>query len=310
MIDERPVVLVLMGGPDAEREVSLMSGRQVAQALRDSGRYQVIEQVIDQPTVADLQYVPADVVFPVLHGHWGEGGPLQEVLEVLGLPYVGSGPQAAAVAMDKPATKSIVAAEGVRTPAGCRLEPGQPCRLALPLVLKPIDDGSSVDLHICRTEQQLAAARDVLHRRRGTVMAEQFIAGREVTAGIVCGDPVPLIEIIPAPDVPFYDYQAKYFRDDTRYVLDPELPAGAAAACTEAAMLAFDLLGCRDVARADFIVNDDGAWFLEINTMPGFTTHSLLPMAAASQGCDMPALCSVVVEAALARSPLHVPHHG
>ncbi len=300
-----------MGGPDAEHEVSLMSGRQVAQALRDSGRYQVIEQVIDRPTMADLQYVPADVVFPVLHGHWGEGGPLQEVLELLGLPYVGSDPRAAAVAMDKPATKSIVSPQGVRAPADCRLEAGQPCPLDLPLVLKPIDDGSSVDLHICRTEQQLAAARAALHPDRGPVMAEQFIAGREVTAGIVCGEAMPLIEIIPSREVAFYDYQAKYFRDDTRYVLEPELPQGVSQACTEAALLAFSLLGCRDVARADFIVNDDGAWFLEINTMPGFTTHSLLPMAAARQGHDMPSLCSRLVEAASARLPEPLTtHHG
>ena len=108
-------------------------------------------------------------------------------------------------------------------------------------------------------------------------MAEQLVLGREVTAGIVCGEPLPLIEIIATTD---YDYQAKYFSDDTRYVLDPPLPPGAAEACTRSALTAFDELGCRDVARADFIVNDQGAWFLEINTMPGFTTHSLLPMAA------------------------------
>ncbi len=290
-----------MGGPDAEHEVSLMSGRQVAQALRDSTRYEVIEQVIDRPTVADLQYVPAEVVFPALHGPWGEGGPLQEVLELLGLPYVGSGPEAAAVAMDKPATKAIVSSAGVRIPVDCELEAGMPCPLDLPLVLKPIDEGSSIDLHICRTREQLTKARAALHPEHGPVMAEQFIAGREVTVGIVCGEPTPLIEIIPSPEVAFYDYRAKYFRDDTRYVLDPRLPPGTADACTEAAVSAFDLLGCRDVARADFIVNNDGAWFLEINTMPGFTTHSLLPMAAARQGHDMPSLCGRLVESAMAR---------
>ncbi len=310
MIDGRPAVLVLMGGPDAEHEVSLMSGRQVAQALRDSTRYEVIEQVIDQPTVTDLQYLPADVVFPVLHGPWGEGGPLQEVLELLGLPYVGSGPRAAAVAMDKPATKSIVRSAGVRCPTDRRLEAGQPCPLDLPLVLKPIDDGSSIDLHICRTGEQLDAARAQLHPRRGPIMAEQFIAGREVTAGIVCGQATPLVEIIPSREVAFYDYQAKYVRNDTRYEIDPELPPGAAQECTEAAVTAFSLLGCRDVARADFIVNDEGAWFLEINTMPGFTTHSLLPMAT-RRDCDMPSLCSRLVESAMARMEAQAPAtHG
>ncbi len=143
-------------------------------------------------------------------------------------------------------------------------------------------------------------------------MAERLVVGREVTAGIVCGEPLPLIEIIPAPDAGFYDYRAKYFRDDTRYVLEPDLPAGTAQACTEAALQAYNLLGCRDLARADFIVNDLGAWFLEINTMPGFTTHSLLPMAAARLGQDMPTLCGRLVEAALARSEVSVgaAHHG
>ncbi len=310
MTDGRPTVLVLMGGPDAEHEISLMSGREVAQALRDSGRYDVIERVVDRPTVAVLQTQGADVVFPVLHGRWGEGGPLQAVLQTLGLPYVGSGPRAAAVAMDKLSTKRLVSARGVLTPPDCRLETGRHCPLDPPLVLKPIDDGSSVDLHMCRTEQQVAAAREILHRRRGAIMAEQLVTGREVTAGIVCGEPMPLIEIVPSPEVPFYDWQAKYFRDDTRYELDPDLPPGAAEACTRSALTAFGLLGCRDVARADFIVNDRGAWFLEINTMPGFTTHSLLPMAAARLGLDMASLCSKLVEAALARTPAHTAHHG
>ena len=294
-----------MGGPDAEHEISLMSGREVAQALRDSDRYDVIEQVVDRPTAATLPAHGTDVVFPVLHGRWGEGGPLQEVLETLDLPYVGSGPRAAAVAMDKQATKRIVAAHGVLTPPDCRLSAGGLCPLVPPLVLKPIDDGSSVDLHMCRTEQQVAAAREILHRRRGAIMAEQLVTGREVTAGIVCGEPMPLIEIVTSPEVPFYDYQAKYFRDDTRYELNPDLPAGTAQACTRSALAAFDLLGCRDVARADFVVNDRGAWFLEINTMPGFTTHSLLPKAAAHRGMDMASLCSRLVDAALTRTPAH-----
>ncbi len=296
-----------MGGPDAEQEISLMSGREVAQALRDSGLYDVIERVVGRPTVAELRTAGADVVFPVLHGQWGEGGPLQEILETLEVPYVGSGPRAAAVAMNQQKAKRIVSTRGVLTPPDCRLEAGGHCPLDPPLVLKPIDDGSSVDLYMCHTEQQVSAARATLHPRRGAVMAEQLVMGREVTAGIVCGEPLPLIEIIAETG---YDWHAKYFSDDTRYVLDPDLPPGAAEACTRSALTAFDLLGCRDVARADFIVNDRGAWFLEINTMPGFTTHSLLPMAAARQRLDMASLCSRLVGAALARIPAHTVHHG
>lgn len=299
MKDGRPAVVVLMGGPDAEREVSVLSGREVARALRACDRFEVLEQVIDRPDETALDAIGGDVVFPVLHGHWGEGGPLQEILERLGRPYVGSGPRAAALAMDKPATKRIVSAHGVRTPPDCCIRPGDPCRLAPPLVLKPIDDGSSVDLRICLTAEEVEAARAELHPRRGPLMAERYVAGREITAGVLGGEVLPLIEITPA--VAFYDYDAKYLRDDTRYTVDPDLPPRVAAACTEAALIAFHRLGCRDVGRADFIVDEHGAWFLEINTMPGFTTHSLLPMAAAHRGLDMPALCRGLVDGALAR---------
>ena len=303
--DARPAVLVLMGGPDAEREISLYSGRAVAQALRDSGRFRVIEQEIDRPTPADLAGLGGDVVFPVLHGRFGEGGPLQETLEAIGLPYVGSPPQASALAMNKLTTKRLLAVEGVPLPVDCRLEATDPCPLEPPLVLKPIDDGSSVDLRICRTAGEVAAARAGLHHRRGAIMAERYIAGREVTVGIIDDTPLPLIEIIPADDVEFYDFEAKYFRDDTRYTIEPQLPAGVADQCTHLAMVAFNRLGCRDLARVDFMVDDEGPWFLEINTIPGFTTHSLVPMAAARAGLDMPELCAKLVGAALARSEAH-----
>ncbi len=292
-----------MGGPDAEHEVSLMSGSEIAQALRDSARFDVIEQIIDKPTADELRPLGGDVVFPALHGHWGEGGPLQQILEQLGLPYIGSEPHTAALAMDKLATKRIVSTEGVRCPTDRRLVADDPCALDPPLVLKPIDDGSSVDLYICRCNDEVADARAKLHPKRGAIMAEQYIAGREITVGIVCDRPLPLIEIIPGAGVEFYDYQAKYHRDDTEYIIDPDLPAEVAQQCTDVAMLAFDRLGCRDVARVDFMLDDDGPWFLEINTMPGFTTHSLVPMAAAKIGLNMPALCAKLADAALSRAP-------
>jgi D-alanine-D-alanine ligase len=302
VIDGRPAVLVLMGGPDAEREVSLLSGGGVAQALRESGRFEVIERVVDEPAAEDLAAMGGDVVFPALHGPWGEGGTLQTMLETAGLPYVGSRPPAAALAMDKLATKHIVSAAGVRTPCAQRLEAGDPCDLYPPLVLKPIDDGSSVDLHICRDAGEVASIRDRLHPARGAVMAEPFVAGREITAGIVGDHVLPLVEIIPSAAVEFYDYEAKYIRDDTQYTVDPQLPGNIGEQCRRAAVLAFNRVGCRDLARVDFIVGDDGPWFLEINTMPGFTTHSLVPMAAAATGLDMPALCGMLVDAALDRS--------
>jgi D-alanine-D-alanine ligase len=299
-------VLVLMGGPDAEREVSLHSGSEVAAALRASGRFGVVHDVIDKPGLEELREIAGgcDVVFPALHGHWGEGGPLQELLEELGLPYVGTKPQAAALAMDKLKTKAIVTTDGVPTPASQELTTiSDRCTIAPPLVLKPVDDGSSVDLRICRTPGSVAAARKDLHPKRGRLMAEAYIQGRELTAGIICDQSLPLIEIIPAKAVEFYDYQAKYTRDDTRYVIDPPLPPDVAQQCVQMAMKSYTRLECRDIARVDIMLDaQNRLWFLELNTMPGFTTHSLVPMAARTIGLEMPALCAKLVQAALARS--------
>jgi D-alanine-D-alanine ligase len=302
VINGRSAVLVLMGGPDAEREVSLLSGGAVAQALRECGRFDVIEQVVDEPSAEELAARGGDVVFPVLHGPWGEGGALQEILDAVGMPYVGSRPTAAALAMDKLAAKQAVSTVGVRTPCAQRLESGDACELSPPVVLKPIDDGSSVDLYICRRAADIASARSRLHPARGAVMAEPYVAGREVTVGILGNQPLPLVEIVPSEAVEFYDYEAKYLRDDTQYVVDPRLPGDLEEQCMHAAVAAFNRVGCRDLARVDFILSDDGPWFLEINTMPGFTTHSLVPMAAAALGLDMPALCGLLVDAALDRS--------
>jgi D-alanine-D-alanine ligase len=312
-VSERPTVLVLMGGPDAERPVSIDSGTAVANALRAGDRLAVASatiDVVDPPALLELAARhDADVVFPVLHGTWGEGGPLQDVLETTGLPYVGSGPRASAWAMDKLATKETMRAAGVPTPEAVALEPGDACRLAPPLVLKPIDEGSSVDLRICRTTDEIEAARRVLHPRRGCLLAERYIEGRELTVGLLDDDVLPLIEIVPG--VEFYDYAAKYERDDTRYVLSPALPAGVEEQCIAAATAAFRRLGCRDLARVDFMLDDAGAWFLEINTMPGFTDHSLVPMAARARGIEMPELCTRLAETALTRArPPAVPGPG
>ncbi|MDY7108095.1 MAG: D-alanine--D-alanine ligase [Planctomycetota bacterium] len=298
-------VLILSGGPDAERAVSLMSGAAVAEALRRIDRFRVVSEVIDRPTADRLRPLiereKVDVIFPVLHGRWGEGGALQEILEDLGRAYVGSRPRPAALAMDKLTTKTLLADDDVPTPPARPLRPEDDCDLGPPLVIKPIDDGSSVDLRICRTKEQIAAARAELHPRRERLMAERYIAGRELTVGIVCGEALPLIEIIPSDAVEFYDYQAKYERDDTRYIVEPEVPAEIDLRCRELALLAFRRLGCRDLARVDFMLDARGPWLLEVNTMPGFTSHSLVPLAARHTGVDMSALCATLVDAAAAR---------
>ena len=300
----RPRVLVLMGGPDAEREVSLMSGAEVTKALVASAQFEVLPRTIVRTTAEDILAERPDAIYPILHGPWGEGGPLQEILEGIerthGIGFVGPRAKPAATAMNKVATKSIAASVGVRTPRARQVVRGEPLDLAAPLVLKPSNDGSSVDLRICRTDAEVAAARAELEPRREHLMAEEYIRGREMTVGIVNGEVLPIIEIV--PNVEFYDYEAKYTRDDTRYVLDPELPAGVADEMRAATRRVFDAVGLRDVARADFMVDARGAWFLEINTAPGMTTHSLVPMASRHRGVDTPQLCASLVRAAMARA--------
>ena len=300
----KPRVLVLMGGPDAERDVSLMSGAEIVRALTSIGAFDVVPLTVLCPTAEELLAAKPDVIFPIVHGPFGEGGPLQEILESIaqtrGIGYVGPKPQPARVAMHKLATKQVASSVGVRTPRSREVRRGEPLDLLPPLVLKPSNDGSSVDLRICRSAAEVDAARVELELKREFLMAEEFIAGREMTVGIVDGEVLPIIEIVPA--VEFYDYQAKYFRDDTRYVVAPELPANIAEEMRNATKAVFTALGLRDVARADFIVDERGAWFLEINTAPGMTTHSLVPMASRHCGVDMPELCARLVRAAMARA--------
>lgn len=298
-------VLVLAGGPDAERAVSLASAKAVAAALRE--RYAVEYHEIDRPDAASLAALPGDVVFPVLHGRWGEGGPLQDLLEADGRPYVGSGPRAARLAMDKLASKLAAARCGVTTAAAGVLNADDPTPpIDLPVVIKPVFEGSSVGLHICRDlDGWDAAVRAVRADGRTDVyMVERFVAGREVTQPLVEIEGVltamPAVEIVPAAGS--YDYAAKYERTDTRYVVGPELPPGVAERMASASLAIARAMGVRHLARVDFIlpagIGGCEPSFLEINTMPGFTATSLLPKAAATRGLDMPGLCALLVEAA------------
>lgn len=290
---DRIEVAVLRGGPDAEREVSLASGARVLAALRRDPRFKVIDHVIDRPGREDLLALGADVVFPVLHGPFGEGGELQKRLEDAGLPYVGSGPQASQLAMDKHATKLACVEAGVPTASWARLTKGEDCPIEVPLVIKPIAEGSSVGVRICRTSAEVNDARAELENRHPQLMAETFIEGRELTVGIVLGQILPIIEI--RTSVEFYDYEAKYERDDTDYLIDPELPEAIREACLAHARTTFGALGCRDLARVDFMLDQQGLWMLEANTMPGFTDHSLVPMAARHVGMEMTRLCAELV---------------
>lgn len=302
-------VLVLGGGPDAEREVSLKSAAGVAGALREAGKYEVRHQTIDRLDLRSLRALAGDVVFPVLHGGWGEGGPLQDLLEQDGRPYVGCGPRAARIALDKVLTKSVALRMGVPTAEFSIFNAADDaCPLPLPVVIKPVHEGSSVGLSICRDAAQWAKARafvanDVAEHRTRVYMVERLIEGREITSGILdaAGEkPVllPLVEIAAASGV--YDYEAKYNRNDTRYTANPVLLPGVDQVIKQYALRLARGAEIRHLCRVDFILDrTNTAWLLEVNTMPGFTDHSLVPMAAKAAGIDFPGLCVRLVELAL-----------
>jgi D-alanine-D-alanine ligase len=303
-------VLVLGGGPDAERPVSLESAKGVVEALRANKSIDVVDRTISRITPDELASMPGDCIFPVLHGAYGEGGPLQDLLELDGRPYVGSGPRASRQAMDKVATKVVAGRLDIPTPEWAIIDTRDPGHaMRPPLVVKPVHDGSSVGLHICRTDADVdraigAAREDQARQNHRAYMTERMVSGaREITVGLLDNEPLPLIEIRPAEGV--YDYEAKYTRDDTQYELDPDLPPGVATTIREHSVALARELGARHLARVDFMLDADGiAWLLELNTIPGFTTHSLVPMAARRAGLDMTALCTRLVELAMRDAPV------
>ena len=296
---KRLAVTVLMGGPDAEREISIASGTAVATALEHADKFDVDVRCIELPTADEIATIKADVVFPVLHGPFGEGGPLQSMLELEGIPFVGSSSKVSHDAMDKVITKQIATQIEIQTPTWCVVTKDEPCAIAPPLVLKPINDGSSLDIVICYNDDQVSSARSKLHQTRPSLLVEKYVSGREITVAIVNGTPLPIIEIIPPSDLKTYDFAAKYERDDTQFVVDPCLPTND---CEKKAIKLYEAMGVQDIARVDFLIDTEGEWLLEINTMPGFTNHSLVPMAALHAGIEMTELCTGLVEAASIRT--------
>jgi D-alanine-D-alanine ligase len=292
---DRLNVLVLGGGPDRERTVSIRSAAAVETALREAG-HTVLQADVTPENDSALQ-TPADVVFPVLHGRFGEGGPLQRLLEAHKLRYVGARPRAAAVAMDKCAAKQAADRLGVPTPPYQQLGPRTPLTLEPPLVIKPLTEGSSFGVELCETAEQAAAARARQNKHFAFLLAERCVRGREITVGIVGRQILPAIEILPKSG--FYDFEAKYESDQTEYNFEIDLPQAVLDKLNEYAWTMFEGIDCRHLARVDFLVDaDQRPWFLEINTMPGFTDHSLIPMAAAKAGMPMPDLCDRLVRLA------------
>lgn len=300
-------VTVLMGGPSPEREVSLMSGSAIAEGLT-AADHRVTRADISPADASALDRPGIDVVFIALHGTFGEDGGVQQLCEDRHLRYIGSPPQASALAMDKVASRARFVAAGLTVPKGLLLTPAEGPRqtdalnrLGLPVVLKPVDGGSSVDITIAKTPSSRDEAVAALLDRYGWALAEEFVAGREFTVGILGRRPLPVLEVVPARE--FYDYTAKYADDSgTRYVFDHGLPGAVVKALQASALTAHEALGCRDLSRVDFILTPGGLPVaLEVNTIPGFTSHSLVPMAAAKAGLSFPQLVDRIVMLAMQR---------
>lgn len=303
-------VTVLHGGPDREAPVSEQSAQTIANALREAGHDVALASIhpddlsaIDR--LADAAPVAKTVVFPALHGPWGEGGPLQQLLEARDLAYVGCRPDAAALCMDKHQTKACLLERGLPTPPWQQLRQGDQPTLELPIVLKAVCEGSSFGVHICHEPDQVRPSLDDLLASYPTVLAERFVAGRETTVGVIIDQPSPQAQLMPLPMIEIkpatasYDFQAKYERDDTRYEFEFDFPKPVIDRMAQLAIETCEWLGVRHLARVDFRVDESQTpWILEVNTMPGFTSHSLLPKAAAHHGLSLPALCDRLASAA------------
>jgi len=298
-------VTVLYGGPSAEREVSLVSGKAVIEGLRSMG-HEVFASDVSPTDLSGLDR-PADVVFPVLHGQFGESGELQEILEQRRLAFVGSGSAASKLGMDKVTTKQAWEKAGLPTPpykivtAADRPFPQVPYSC----VVKAISSGSSIDVFVCKAPAELpAAATEAMEqvvKRHGRALVEKFISGPELTVGLLEEKPLAPIRIVPKRE--FFDYEAKYKASDTEHRFDTGLSPELIARCQELARKANAVVGARDLARIDIMIDQDTnqPYLLEINTLPGFTPKSLLPEAAKHSGIEFGPLVDRLVRRAHAR---------
>jgi D-alanine-D-alanine ligase len=294
-------VAVLMGGRSAEREISLKSGAMVLAALRregiDAHHFDPRDQGLDQLIAQKF-----DRAFIALHGRFGEDGTVQGALEYLGIPYTGSGVMASALAMDKWRTKLLWQAAGIPTPPYEVLSrdsdfAGVGARIGLPLMVKPAREGSSIGMSKVTSVEKIQPAFELAARYDDVIIAERFVEGTELTAAILGDEALPLIRL-ETPRV-FYDYEAKYFSNDTRYLCPCGLPALEEKRLQATALAAFQLLGCRGWGRVDIMLGTDRQpYLLEVNTIPGMTDHSLVPMAARAQGISFEALVIRILEAA------------
>ncbi len=318
-------IAVLMGGLSSEREVSLASGKEVARALREV-KHDVVEIDVRDELDASRAASPSsnnkalagfvtnpdiascDVVFVALHGGAGEDGTVQALLDVMGKPYTGSGMLASALAMDKVLSKRVFEQAGVMTPAWRSVERANLANVEAavadlggpPVVTKPRNQGSTIGISIVKEEAELKTAVESSLKYSPDVLVEKYIAGREMTVGVLGDSPLPVIEI--AANKGFYNYECKYTRGKSKYIVPAKIPANQSKEAQEAALKAYRVLGCQDFARVDFRLSREGELHcLEVNTVPGMTGTSLVPMAARAKGMPFPQLVDEICRLALSR---------
>jgi len=295
-------ILVLSGGTSEEREVSLASGQAFAAALEKKHSVELLS--IEEESLPEGIQSANTVVFPALHGGFGEGGQLQSLLEQAGIEYCGSDAAASRLCMDKAATKEVALERNVPTPEWLTFDAAETpladdviAKIGTSLVVKPVDQGSSVGLHFAEHRSELGVALSNIHAGRWLI--EQRIQGRELTVGLLEGKAMGVVEIISQSGV--YDFKAKYTAGSTDYLFPAELDRALEAQVKDYAERLYAACGCRDFARIDFLLQDTQLYFLEINTLPGLTATSLLPKSASCVGHDFESLASALVAPAVKR---------
>jgi D-alanine-D-alanine ligase len=291
MSDKPKKITVLMGGPSAEREVSLRTGAACVTALRETG-YDVSEVIVDNENFV----VPdgTDIAFLAMHGPFGEDGQVQDILNARGIPFTGADAETSRVTIDKEKTKVCFRAAGVPTPNGQLVHRFDEITIPLPVFIKPNSQGSSVGSRAATTREELAAAMADALKFDSAVLVEQLIKGRELTVGVLGDQVLPIIEIRPLDG--FYDYTNKYTKGRTEYFCPADLPEQLTAEIQKQTLAAHRSVGNTVYSRVDFLLEGNSPYCLEINTIPGMTATSLLPKAAAAVGITFPQLCRRIVE--------------
>lgn len=294
-------IAVLYGGVSSEREVSLRTGHAVLAALTRCG-YDVLGIDADRNLASNLVAAGAEVVFIALHGRHGEDGTVQGLLEILGLPYTGSGVLASSMAMDKVTTKRLLIQQGIDTPDFCVYRQGDDFELFIvqikywPVIVKPAHEGSTIGVTIAKNREELVAGLRAGLAYDQTLLVEEFIQGEEATVSVLNGEALPVIQVVPRSG--FYDFASKYTAGQTEYLLPAPFSGETYRGLQQSAVAANAALGCLGAVRADFMIKNGKSFCLEINTIPGMTETSLLPKAAAHAGIDFDELVQRILESA------------